>query len=123
MSDCIMGHGTMTDRGYLVRKVGGRKGPVLYVHRMVWENEHGLIPPGHHVHHECGNKWCVNLNHLELLTASEHARLHHKPLVICPKCGSDERVLIRTRAPKTYCGACRRQRERAKRAERQMENL
>jgi HNH endonuclease len=45
-------------------------------HRWAWEQEHGPIPRGLHLHHDCRNKLCVNVEHLRLVTASEHARFH-----------------------------------------------
>jgi hypothetical protein len=35
------------------------------------------IPVGHHTHHECENKRCVNPAHLRVLPAGEHHRLHN----------------------------------------------
>ena len=52
-------------------------------HRVAWERVHGPIPEGHHIHHVCRNRACVNVAHLELLPASEHLRLHGaRPLVL-----------------------------------------
>jgi hypothetical protein len=45
-------------------------------HRVAYENVHGPIPTGHIVHHTCGNRACVNPDHLVPLTRSKHARLH-----------------------------------------------
>jgi len=36
------------------------------------------VPEGHHLHHTCENKWCVNPRHLVVLTASDHHKLHAK---------------------------------------------
>lgn len=45
-------------------------------HRVAYENEHGPIPDGHVVHHECGQKLCVNVAHLRCLTHAAHNALH-----------------------------------------------
>ena len=42
-------------------------------HRFVWENKHGPIPKGYSVNHKCKNRGCQNVDHMELLTLSEHA--------------------------------------------------
>lgn len=47
-----------------------------HAHRVAWENAHGPIPPGHVIHHVCGDKYCVELDHLQLVTHAEHAAIH-----------------------------------------------
>jgi hypothetical protein len=51
----------------------------IEAHRYLWkiilERE---IPPGHNVHHVCESKFCVNPDHLELLTDAEHCRRHKR---------------------------------------------
>lgn len=111
--NCIEGDGSRHSGGYRVRNIGGR---VLYQHRLAWEALYGAIPEGLVLHHRCRNQACVNVDHLELMTLSAHTRLHHPPIVVCPKCGGTERRIIRTRAPKTYCVTCVRERDRLRRA-------
>ena len=36
------------------------------------------IPTGHHRHHVCENKWCVNLDHIVVLTNSQHTSFHRR---------------------------------------------
>jgi hypothetical protein len=48
----------------------------LPVHRVVWEDLIGPIPPDYVLHHTCPNKHCANPAHLELMTASEHSQCH-----------------------------------------------
>lgn len=47
-------------------------------HRIVWEQAHGPIPPGYHIHHIDGDKLHNDLSNLQLLTPLEHKRLHPK---------------------------------------------
>lgn len=69
-NDCWLWLGGTNRKGY------GRTswGPA---HRVAYELEYGTIEDTTlHVHHKCGVRFCVNPKHLELLTASEHGRLH-----------------------------------------------
>jgi hypothetical protein len=57
--DCIIG--TRIGKNGYARLPSGKRGVYLYAHRVAWENAYGEIPAGHHVHHGCGTKACVNL--------------------------------------------------------------
>ena len=46
------------------------------LHRVVYEDNYGPIPKGHHVHHKDHNRHNNCIENLELLTASEHLRYH-----------------------------------------------
>lgn len=46
-----------------------------YVHRLAWILSFGEIPDNYQVHHKCHNKICCNIDHLELLEISEHAKI------------------------------------------------
>jgi hypothetical protein len=37
------------------------------VHRLAWKAAHGEIPHGKQVRHRCGNRACINVEHLELV--------------------------------------------------------
>jgi hypothetical protein len=56
-----------------------RNGRQTYAHRYAFEQAHGPIPEGYHVHHRCGIKLCVCPDHLELVSAGEHARITAPP--------------------------------------------
>ena len=45
-------------------------------HRIAYEHWVGPIPKGMLVHHRCFNKACVNPDHLELMTPSDHVTFH-----------------------------------------------
>ena len=62
------------DNGHSVVIVSGRS---KYHHIVVWESFNGAMPKGHTIHHLCFNKICVNNDHLQLLTWSEHSKLHN----------------------------------------------
>ena len=57
------GHGSYQRRHFLA-------------HRRAWERAHGEIPAGHQIHHACERRACVNPDHLELVTPTEHAARH-----------------------------------------------
>jgi hypothetical protein len=63
-------------RYYLCGEYFQRSGERL--HRRIWEDHHGPVPSGFHVHHRDGNKRNNSLDNLELLTAAEHMSHHHK---------------------------------------------
>lgn len=59
---------------------GSLRGPsperrYIRAHRWVYEQLRGPIPDGMHLHHRCGERACVNPEHLELITPSDHPRL------------------------------------------------
>lgn len=46
------------------------------VHLLVWESSNGKKPNGHDIHHKDEDKGNFNLSNLELLTHSDHQRVH-----------------------------------------------
>jgi len=72
---------TIKSTGYSVRQYKGR---VRHEHIIQWLEKTGNteLPSGYELHHCCGNKACANVEHLQLLTCSEHSELHRaKPVV------------------------------------------
>jgi len=52
-----------------------RKGRTLYLHRLVWEDEHGTIDdPDLTVDHTCRTRHCVELTHLQLVSRADNIR-------------------------------------------------
>lgn len=54
----------------------GRKFRYEMLHRAIWEFHHGPIPDGYDVHHKDNNRDNNDVSNFELLTRSEHSRLH-----------------------------------------------
>jgi len=48
----------------------------VYCHTIVWEYHNGAVPKGHDIHHKDFNKLNFNISNLELLTKSDHMKLH-----------------------------------------------
>lgn len=57
--------------GYGVLTINGR---YTHAHRHYYTLHKGPIPSGHHVHHRCENPPCVNPDHLEALSPSDHMK-------------------------------------------------
>ena len=53
-----------------------RNGKRVVAHRFFYETFRSPLPAGTELHHTCGNRACVNPDHLVPLTRSKHARLH-----------------------------------------------
>ena len=64
---------TLDANGYERRR---RNGKAEYVHRIVWEEAHGPIPAGYHVHHINHVRNDNRLENLELVHGSRHNRDH-----------------------------------------------
>ncbi len=63
------------DNGYYKFRLNGK---TVYLHRYLYEAYHRCsILPGIHVHHKDENKLNNDLFNLELITQSEHSRLHN----------------------------------------------
>lgn len=63
-----------THRVYFQRHEKWRQAPV-FLHRVVYEDNFGPIPPGYHVHHRDGNPLNNSPDNLEALPAREHNRI------------------------------------------------
>ena len=80
MSPCKVTSEKLDKHGYVrrydpSRYRAGERGWVL-AHRLIWEEAFGPVPEGMQVHHLCGNRACLNLDHLVALTPQQHNALH-----------------------------------------------
>lgn len=49
-------------------------GATVAVHRAMWTNEHGIIPPKKQIDHKCRVRRCVNPDHLEMVTHKQNQK-------------------------------------------------
>jgi hypothetical protein len=49
-------------------------GATMAVHRVMWTNEHGIIPHKKQIDHKCKNRLCINIDHLELVTHKQNQK-------------------------------------------------
>lgn len=66
--------GYPTDDGYkrVLTHPRSKGGKLKMWHRLVWEIVNGDIPEGYEINHLCKNRKCCNIDHMEMLTRSEH---------------------------------------------------
>lgn len=81
----------------------------VYAHRFFYEATVGPIPPGLQIDHRCRNRSCVNVAHLEVVTAQENIR---RERAVRPQATHCRRGHLRTPenvyAGTGYCKECRR---------------
>jgi len=65
--ECLLFTGALRN-GYGIVKVGGRRGKVIYTHRLVYETFVGDITDDLYVLHRCNTPACCNPSHLMLGT-------------------------------------------------------
>jgi hypothetical protein len=105
-------------RGQSHKKYGTlkRNGKVQPAHRYFYERHFGPLPPNKELHHLCEQKLCVNPDHLEPVTDTEHARKHLKTHCKHGHAFTPENTLFdRTNNNRRVCKACRHRIDAARR--------
>lgn len=106
---------TTNRKGYKTIKIASR---TIQVHVLVWERANGKRPYGlqiHHIDHDKGNN---SLNNLELVSQTDHQRIHagwiredgvwtHKPCNGCNQILALENFYVDEGSPRGRCKSCR----------------
>jgi HNH endonuclease len=90
-----------------------RDGRETTAHRHAWEEAFGPVPEGTHVHHLCGNKACVRLDHLALVASTEHLARYHADAPVCRRGHSKDNAYVTPQGGR-QCRECRRMNDRAR---------
>jgi hypothetical protein len=69
---CLIWQGYKMPNGYGRKSVSRSK--CMYAHRWAYEQVHGPIGEALVVDHLCGNRACVNVEHMEVVTIAENTR-------------------------------------------------
>ncbi len=73
-SGCLIWSGHRMSNGYGVLFYNNES---MLAHRFAYLAFVGSIPVGHVIHHDCGNRSCVNTFHLECVSRGDHVILKH----------------------------------------------
>jgi len=75
--DCILWTGATYPNGYGSIRISGKN---YRVHRIMYELEtNKQIPADMTIHHRCNNRLCINVNHLQIMSAADNRRLGYFP--------------------------------------------
>ena len=113
-TDCILWHKSYRENGYGQTFFQGK---VTKAHRVAWIKANGEIPEGMVIDHMCGNRGCVNVKHLRVVTQQENimaGKWNRDNRDACSKehPNTPENTMVRKNG-KRECAECNRIRSRA----------
>ena len=100
---CHVWTGAVQSRGYGNFAISSGKS--MLAHRAAWLFAMGEIPDGLTVDHVCTNKLCVNIGHMQLVSAAENNRLKHARATTCVH-GHNVQVRVERANGTKRCIAC-----------------
>src|SRR5882672_2140353 len=83
-SGCWLWLGALRGRGECYGYLNIKRKPT-YAHRFSYEQFIGPIPRGFVVDHQCNNTFCVNPDHLKLMTHTQNLRRYFDLITNCPR--------------------------------------
>jgi hypothetical protein len=111
---------TSRRHGYGKFSVGGKYGGWMNAHRWVYEHFFGPVPARLDLHHTCGVKRCVRLEHLKPVSRRDHMAVDGRLLSLRAHCAHghafDASNTHITVEGYRKCRTCHRQREALRRA-------
>jgi len=113
-TDCILWHKSYRENGYGQTFFQGK---VTKAHRAAWIKVNGEIPNDMVIDHMCGNRGCVNVEHLRVVTPLENimsGKWNRDNRDTCPKghFNTVKNTMVRKNG-KRECSECNRIRSRA----------
>lgn len=66
VNGCLLWTGACTEDGYAQYNGENKKYGTTFLHRIMWEREHGAIPDGLEIDHLCFVRNCINTDHFRL---------------------------------------------------------
>jgi hypothetical protein len=110
-TNCWLYTGWLNPQGYAEIRIGGRKARrKTMAHIVVYERTRNIVPAGHHLHHECRRRSCVNPWHVTPLTPTDHRRIHDQERPKPESCAhghewTPENTMYATRRSGPHAGA------------------
>ena len=110
--DCWRWTGSISKEGYGQLRSGGK---TVLAHRAAYETFRGPVPSGMDLDHLCRNRWCVNAQHLEVVTRATNLRRGMHPNMVLFRRGecarghprTEENVVRNREGGIAYCRICR----------------
>ena len=110
---CWLWRGAITNVGYGRFRMNGGGSTNISAHRYSFLHFVGPIPDGHHIHHRCRNRACVNPAHLELTLIHDHQGKHSRtPRTACNRGHPYDEANTLTYRGRRWCRTCNRLRAR-----------
>ncbi len=107
---CHVYRGSKDTCGYGSVCISGR---MMSVHRYVWSQEFGPIPPGMMIDHMCRNRACCNTDHLRLVTPKQNSteNIVRIQKTHCPQGHPYDQTNTYRHGSRRHCRKCRKEQQ------------